>query len=33
MSQQVNARFSARMSDANDPTRGELERIVAVARG
>jgi hypothetical protein len=31
--QQLSARFSARMSDANDPTRGELERIVAVARG
>jgi glycosyltransferase domain-containing protein len=32
MSQQANARFSARMSDSNDPTRSELERIVAVAR-
>jgi glycosyltransferase domain-containing protein len=33
VAQHLNARFSARMSDANDPTRGELERIVAVARG
>jgi glycosyltransferase domain-containing protein len=30
--QQVSARFAARMSDANDPTKAQLEYIVAAAR-
>jgi glycosyltransferase domain-containing protein len=33
ITQHLSARFSARMSDPNDPTRGDLERIVAVGRG